>query len=206
MIDAGLKQLPKAAPLYLARGILRAQITDEIPTAIEDFEYAHKLDPKLSLSVDALGIVKTQQYNDVASRELFEKEAKSNPDDPVLQYLLAEQLSQSSDEGEEILRNAIRAAKRATLLDPHYVPARNLLAELYLRANQPNLAIEQAESALHVEPNDQEALYQKLLATRRLGDRAAVQALSKQFEAIRAANDEHQQKVDRFRLEEVTVR
>ena len=205
MVNAGLKQLPNSASLYLARGVLKAQITDQV-SAIEDFEHAHKLDPKLSLTVDALGIIKTQQYNDVASREIFEREVKLNPNDPVLQYLLAEQLSQSNNGSEESLGRAIAAAKQATLLDPHYVPARDLLARLYLRANQPKLAIEQADSALQNEPNDQEALYQKLLATRHLGDRVAVQKLSKKFEAIRAANDEHQKKVDRYRLEEVKVR
>jgi len=203
MVDAGLKRLPDSAPLYLARGVLKAQITAQIPSAIQDFEHAHRLDPKLSLSVDALGIVKTQQYNDADSWELFERQAKLNPDDPVLQYLLAEQISQASENSEEALGRAIAAAKRATVLDPHYVPARDLLAKLYLRANEPKLAAEQAERALEDEPNDQEALYQKLLATRRMGDRAAVQELSKQFEAVRRANTERQKNLDRFRLEEV---
>ena len=203
MVNAGLNRLPDAAPLYLARGILKAQTADQTASAIEDFEHAHQLDPKMSLSLDAIGIAKTQQYNDTASRELFEHQAKLSPDDPVLQYLLAEQLSQTSQSNAENLDRAVRAAQKATILDPHYVPARDLLAKLYLRANQPNLAMEQAEKALQDDPTDQEALYQKLVAARHSGDRAAVRELSQQFEAIRTANAEHQKTVDRFRLEEV---
>jgi tetratricopeptide (TPR) repeat protein len=203
MVDAGLRRQPDSAPLYLSRGVLKAQITEQLPSAIKDFEHAHTLDPKLSLSIDALGIIKTQQYNDADSRELFEKQSKLNPDDPVLQYLLAEQLSQIGQNSDETLKQAITAAKRAVSLDPRYVPARNLLAKLYLRANEPKLAVEQAESALKDEPGDQEALYQKLVATRRLGDRAAVQQLTKQFEVMRNANSVRQKSLDRFRLEEV---
>lgn len=203
MVDLGLSRLPDAAPLYLARGVLKAQVAEQIPAAIEDFEQAHRLDSKLSLSVDALGIIRTQKYDDAGSRELFERQAKLNPNDPILQYLLAEQLSQAGEDGKDTLNRAIAAAKQATLLDPGYAPARDLLAKLYLRANEPKLALEQANLALLNDPNDQDALYQKLLAARHLGDRAAVQELSKQFEGIRRANDEHQKILDRFRLEKV---
>jgi tetratricopeptide (TPR) repeat protein len=202
MVQAGLKQLPQSAPLYLARGVLEVQLADHMQAAIADFEQAHRLDPKLSLSVDAIGIVKTQQHDNAASQHLFEKQAKLNPNDPVLQYLLAEQLAEAENSGRETLDRAIAAAKRATVLDPHYQPAHNLLAKLYLRIEQPKLAIEQARIALADDPNDQEALYQELMATRRTGDREAIQELSRRFDAVRKANAQHQQNIDRFRLEE----
>jgi len=202
MVQAGLKRLPQSAPLYLARGVLEVQLTDRTQTAIADFEQAHRLDPKLSLSVDAIGIVKTQQHDNAASQDLFDKQAKLNPDDPVLQYLLAEQLSETENSDRNTLDHAIAAAKRATVLDPHYQPARDLLAKLYLRIEQPKLAIEQARIALADDPNDQEALYQELMATRRTGDRESIQELSRRFDAVRKANAQRQQNIDRFRLEE----
>jgi tetratricopeptide (TPR) repeat protein len=203
MVDAGLKRMPQSAPLYLARGVLKVQLSDQTQAAIADFEKAHSLDPKLSLSLDAIGIVKTQQHDNTASQNLFEEQAKRNPNDPVLHYLLAEQLSQSEAANGETLHRAIEAAKRATILDPHYLPAHDLLARLYLRAGEPRLAIEQAQIALADDPNDQEALYQELMATRSIGDSEAVRELSQKFATLRKANAERQQAIDRFRLEEV---
>jgi len=203
IVKAGLTRMPRSAPLYLARGVLEIQLTDQMQAAIADFEQAHRLDPKLSLSVDAIGIVKTQQHDSSASRSLFEEQAKLNPEDPVVQYLLAEQLSDSSAGDHEAMNRAILAARRATDLDPHYLPAHVLLSKLYLRTEQPKLAIAQARIVLTEDPDNQEALYQKLMATRRAGDREAVQELSQKFNALRKANAERQQNIDRFRLEEV---
>jgi hypothetical protein len=146
--------------------------------------------------------VKTQQHDSRASRSLFEEQAKLNPEDPVVQYLLAEQLSASSAGDSEAMNRAILAARRATDLDPHYLPAYVLLSKLYLRTEQPKLAIAQARIALTEDPNNQEALYQQLMATRRAGDREAVQELSQKFNAVRKANAERQQSMDRFHLEE----
>lgn len=202
MIDSGLSRLPDSAPLYLARGILKAQLTGQTASAIEDFQHAHKLDPQLSLSVDALGIVRTQEHNNADSRAIFEEQIRLHPDDPVLHYLLAEQLSQAA--GSNATQQAIQTAKQATVLDPNYVPARDLLAKLYLRANLPALAAAEADHALKSDPNDQEALYQKLIAMRRLGNHAAVAQLTHQFETLRARNAEHQRTLDRFRLDAVT--
>ncbi len=202
MVDAGLNRMPQSAALYLARGVLEVQLSDETQAAIADFEEAHRLDPKLSLSLDAIGIVKTQQHDNAASQNLFEEQAKMNPNDPVLHYLLAEQLSQSEAANDETLHRAIEAAKRATVLDPHYLPAHDLLARLYLRAGLPKLAIEQTQIALADDPNDQEAVYQELMALRSTGDREAVQELSQKFATLRQANAERQQAIDRFRLEE----
>ena len=202
MVDVGLKRIPDSAELYLARGVLKAQVTDRVQAAVADFEQAHRLDPKLSLSVDAIGIAKSQLHEDADSIRLFEEQAKRNPDDPVLHYLLAEQLSQKEGADKETLEQAIAAAERAIALDPHYQPAHDLLAKLYVRADQPRLAIEQALIALAIDPNDQEALYQQMMATRRTGDRAAIQELSRRFDAMRKANTERRQRSDRFHLEE----
>ena len=146
MLNAGLGRLPAAAPLYVARGALEMQVSKQAE-AVNDFETAHRLDPKLALSLDALGIVQTQQHQDLASLNRFREQARLNPKDPVVQYLLAEQLSQGETAGPD-LADAIAAAKQATLLDPHYQAPHDLLAKLYLRANQPQLAIQQADLAL----------------------------------------------------------
>ena len=200
VLNAGVARLPTAAPLLVARGVLEVQLSQE-QQAIADFQQAHKLDPQLSLSTDALGIVKSQQHQDQASVNLFRQGAAQHPDDPIVQYLLAEQIS-SHDSTDANLLAAIAAAKRATELDPQYEPAHNLLAQLYLRAQKPTLAIEQAKLALAQDPNDQEALYQELMASRRSGDRAAVKALVARLNAARKQNADKQHDIDQYRLVE----
>jgi len=202
MLDVGLKRLPNSAPLYVARGVLEVQLSKS-EVAIADFEQAHRLDPKLSFAVDAVGIMQSQQHRAGESLALFKAQAKLHPDDPLLQYLLAEQLSESAaDDTGANLTAAIVAAKRAVNLDPAYLAAHDLLAVLYVRAKQPQLAIQQAELALAQNPTDQDALYQEIMARRRSGDTANLQALILRFNEARKENMRKQGSVDRYHLED----
>jgi len=202
ILNAGLSRLPNAAALYIARGVLNVQLSQSA-AAVADFEQAHRLDPKLSFAVDAVGIMQSQQHQSAESLALFEAQARQHGDDPLLQYLLAEQLSESAaDTNGTRLTAAIAAAKRAVTLDPKYQAAHDLLAVLYVRANQPELAIQQAEMALAPDPNDQDALYQEIMARRRSGHTSQPQALTARFNQARKENERRQQNVDRYRLQE----
>lgn len=199
MLNAGLQRLPSSAPLFLARGILEMQVSRE-KEALADFERAHRLDPKLSLTDDALGIVQTQHHQSDSALASLQTQVQMHPEDALMQYLLAEQLAQGASDADT--QAALIAARRATALEPHYAPAHDLLAKLYLRAQQPKLALEQAQLALKEDPDDQEALYQELMALRRTGDTAGSQALVKKLSAVRKRNLEKQQAIDRYRLVE----
>jgi tetratricopeptide (TPR) repeat protein len=202
MLNAGLKRMSDSAPLYVARGVLEVQLSHS-DAAIADFDHAHRLDPLLSFAVDAIGIMQSQQHQNSQSLALFESQAKLHPDDALVQYLLAEQLSQNTENaGDTDLAAAIAAAKRATDLDPNYQAAHDLLAVLYIRAKQPKLAIQQAELALAEDPNDQVALYQEIMARRRSGDTSQIQALTARLNEIRKKNGSRQQATDRYRLQD----
>lgn len=203
MLNAGLSRLPQSAPLYVARGVLEVQLSQS-DAAIADFEQAHRLDPALSFAVDAIGIVETQQHQSGQSLALFESQARLHPDDALLQYLLAEQFAESADESLN-LGNAIAAAKRAARLDPRYKAAHDLLAVLYLRAKQPRLAMQEAELALALDPNDQDALYQEIMARRRSGETAELSVLVARFNQVRKENAQKQQDIDRYRLQDGTT-
>ena len=204
MLNAGLRRLPSAAPLYVARGVLEMQISQQ-EQAVADFREAHRLAPKLSLSEDALGMVQTQQHQSQASLASFREQAKQHPQDPLVQYLLAEQLAESGEGSSADVETAIAAARRATELDPGYQPAHDLLAKMYLRGQQPRLAIEQAEMALKLNPDDQEALYQELMARRRSGETRDLDVLVARLNRVREENARKQQSVDRYRLVEGTT-
>jgi tetratricopeptide (TPR) repeat protein len=169
MINAGLRVLPGAAPLYLSRGVLRVQLS-QFDAALEDFQEAHRLDAHLSFAEDAIGMIRSQQHDDQGSLEIFRKHAETNPRDPLLQYLLAEALFENANTvGANGQAEAIRAANRSIELEPDFQPARDLLAVLYLRVGNPTAARMQAIEALKRNPADTAALYQQIMADRNLG-------------------------------------
>lgn len=200
MINAGLTQLPNAAQLYLARGVLEVQVS-KFDAAIADFEKAHKLNPQLSLALDAMGIVESQQYKQTAALDLYRKEAKLHPTDSLLQYLYAEALSESGAT-KDATDAAIAAAEKSVALEPNYAPARDLLALLYLRKNDPHKALAEAQAALKIHPTDEVALYHDIMARRRLGQNSAVQNLVKELAVMRKENAQRRKAGHRYVLED----
>lgn len=199
MLDAGLKQLPAAAPLYVARGVLEVQLSQS-DKAVGDFKQAHELEPQLSLAMDAIGIVESQKYKPAAALELFQREAQLHPRDSLLAYLYAEALADS--DAPESAQKAIAAAERSVAIDPGYAPARDLLAVLWLRVNQPKRALEEAEAALKIQPDDDTALYHVIMARRKLGQTEGLQKLVQQFAAMRTQNAQKKRASRHYVLEE----
>jgi tetratricopeptide (TPR) repeat protein len=200
MVNAGLTQLPNAAQLYLARGVLEVQVS-KFDAAIMDFEKAHKLAPQLSLAMDAMGIVESQQYKQTAALDTYRKEARLHPKDSLLQYLYAEALSESGT-AKDATEAAITAAERSVALEPNYAPARDLLALLYLRKNDPHKALAEAQAALKIHPTDDVALYHEIMARRRLGQTAEVNKLVKELAVMRKENAQRQRARHRYVLKD----
>jgi tetratricopeptide (TPR) repeat protein len=188
-LTLGIQQLPSEARLYLARGVLEEQMT-QMDAALRDFEEAHRLDPQLSFAQDAMGMLFSQKHDSAAALALFAQQSQLHPDDPLLQYLYAEALSQVENADQKLTEKAIATAQRAVQLEPSYQPARDLLCVLLLRHNDLAGVIAQAEEATKRDPYDEVALYQQLLAERRLNHADRTAALVKQFQAAKAHNQE----------------
>ena len=139
----------------------------------------------------------SQKHESAASLALFRKQAQLQPQDALLQYLLAEALFES-DGGD--LKEAITAAQTACTLEPDYQPALDLLANLYLRTEQPALAARQAELALARDPNDSVALFAEIRAKHKLGKEEEVPALVKRLEQAKKADFARTQQSSRYRL------
>jgi hypothetical protein len=75
-------------------------------------------------------------------------------------------------------------------LEPGYQPARDLLCVLLLRHNDFAGVIAQAEEARKLDPYDEVALYQELLAEHKLNHADRTAALVKQFQEAKAHNQE----------------
>jgi tetratricopeptide (TPR) repeat protein len=199
MLNAGLTQLPDDARLYLARGVLLVQVS-QFDRAIADFESAHRLDPNLSLAEEALGMMQSQKHQTTAALETFRQQAMQHKDDALLQYLYAEALSQQGNTGPEQTAEAIAALKRAVSIEPDYRPAHDLLSVLYLGANDLPSSIHHAEKALQLDPNDDTAVYQELMAYRRMGKKEQVDALVARLKEIKQT---HQTERTKYLLQEV---
>lgn len=78
----------------------------------------------------------------------------------------------------------------------------DLLAKLYVMDGQPELAIEQAKLALAANPNDQAALYQEMMAVRRMGNKEELRALSARLNAIREQSNLRKESTPRYQLED----
>jgi tetratricopeptide (TPR) repeat protein len=200
MLDAGLTQLPDAAPLYVARGVLEVQLSQS-DKAIADFEQAHKLEPQLSLAMDAIGIVESQQYKPSAALALFAQQARLHPKDALLQYLYAEALADDNS-GTDATAKAIETAEKSVAIEPGYAPARDLLALLWLRVEEPQKALEQAQAALKIQPDDDVALYHEIMARRRLGQSEQVETLVKELAIMRAQNSQKERAGHHYMLQE----
>lgn len=201
-LTAGLTQLPREPNLYLARGVLQAQL-GHFSEAAEDFAKANELDPHLSFSEVAQGLVASQEHNSAQALNNFRAAAKAHPEDALTQYLLAEALSEKSDATDSIdYKEEVAAAQRASRLDPHMVAAHDLLATAYLRNNQPQKAIQECRAALASNPSDQQAVYHLILALRKTGSKDEILDLLKKLNQLRSATLQVSQ-TKRFRLEEV---
>lgn len=205
VLTTGISNMPKAAQLYVARGILCTQMS-EVSSAILDFETAHAIDPKLSIAVDAMGIMSRQEHHPVESLNIFRSEARLHPEDALLQYLLAQALSELGDSPAETAKEGIAAARKSIALNPDYQPAYNLLTMLCLRSGDVSGALSQAELAVAHDPGDATALYQLLLAKRRAGQKEGMKELSEKVSHLHQAQNNDRLNAPRYRLEDSVPR
>ena len=203
VLNAGLTQLPENAQIYLVRGVLYAQL-GKFMEATEDFATANRLDPNLSFTTTAMGIVQSQEHRSEEALDTFRAAAKAHPKDALTQYLLAEALSQQAEPASHDTQ-AIEAAQLAARLDPQMVAARDLLATLYLRDGHAQAAIEQCRAALATDPKDQQALYHLILALRKTDQKDQVPELLKQLMQLRTATQQQAAQEKRYKLDDAVT-
>jgi tetratricopeptide (TPR) repeat protein len=194
VVSDGIAQLPKAAPLFLARGVLYVQLA-QYDKAEADFETAHQLDPHQSLSAAAQGLLAEQENNLDGALATVQTKLVEKPNDPVLLYLRADFLSQKGVEpGTPEFQLAMRSATRAVSLRPGLSGARTVLAKLDLQAGRYPEAVEQCRKALEQDPNDQTALYHMIQGLRKTGDKTEIPDLLKRLAQLRkqTAHEESQ--------------
>jgi tetratricopeptide (TPR) repeat protein len=206
VLNAGIQAIPDSAALYLERGVLLVQM-QKYDEAAADFEMANKLSPQQNVSTIALGISLLQHEGPSQSLQVVRARLQKSPDDPILNYLLAEILLRKGVQpGMPEFQEAVSAARRSIQKNPDFVLAHNVLSELYLRAGNTQEAIAQSNSALKADPNDQTALYNLIMALRKSGNNSEIPALVERLAQATTSAREREADINRFKLVEPRVR
>jgi tetratricopeptide (TPR) repeat protein len=202
MINAGLRAEPKAAALYVARGVLYVQLA-QYEKAEPDFEAADALDPRQSVGSAAEGLAAVQENDPERALATVRSKLVKKPYDPFLLYLQADILTQRGpDPGSVEFREAMTSAKKAISLRPSLAAAHDVLAKLYLQAGQNDAAIEQCRKALSGDPKDQTALYHLIQAMRKSGKTAEIPDLLKRLADLRMEGTKEEAEHNRYKLVE----
>jgi tetratricopeptide (TPR) repeat protein len=203
MLNAGVAYVPKSAPLYLARGILRIQ-AGQYEQGEADFEMADRLNPAQAFSSEAIGITELQQSNLDEGLKSVRLRLRKHQDDAFLHSLLAEILLQKgAQNGSPEFKEAIDQALMAIKLNPNMAVARDILGGLYLKSGQLPLAITQCRLALKSDPDDQNALYHLIQGLRKSGKSTETPELLKRLATLRTAARETEASQNRYKLIEL---
>ncbi len=200
VVSDGITQEPNASALYLARGVLYAQL-DQYDKAQADFEKANDLDPSQSLSTAAQGLAAMQKNDlDQALASVQERLAR-RPNDPALLYLQGDILAQKGfGPPSPEFATAMRSAKKAVSLQPTLGPAHDVLAKLYLRSGDYRAAAQECRLALKIDSTDQSAVYRLIQALRKEGDNQETSELVKRLAKLRRESAREESERNRFRL------
>jgi len=202
MINAGLNAEPKAAALYVARGVLYVQLA-QYDKAEADFEKADELDPRQSLGSAAEGLAAVQENDPERALATVRSKLLKKPNDPFLLYLKADILTQRGPDPRSLqFREAMESAKKAIALRPSLASAHDVLAKLYLQAGQNEAAILQCRKALSIDPKDQTALYHLIQAQRKSGRTKDIPELLKRLADLRIEGTKEEAEHNRYRLVE----
>jgi tetratricopeptide (TPR) repeat protein len=202
VISDGIGLEPKAASLYLARGILYVQLAD-YERAEADFEKAHELDPSQSLSAAAQGLAAVQQNDLDRALATVQSKLAKKPHDAYLLYLQADFLTQKGAEpGTPEFQTAMTSVRKAVALQPTLAAAHEVLAKLYMQDGKYEDAAVQCRKALQIDPKDQTALYRLIQALRKTGNRQEIPSLLKQLAALRMQATKEEREKNRYRLVE----
>ena len=202
IVSAGLKRIPDSSELYAERAVLNAQLM-RYDEADADFAKANQLQPQQAFATVGLGISLLERNDTQRSLEVLQSRLKESPDEPTLNYLLAEVLTRrGAAPGTPEFKEAGAAAQRAVKAKPTFAPAHDVLSRLYLRAGDPTRAVEESRLALKFDPTDRTALFHLISALRASGNKSEVPGLTARLRDLAAAETRNDAERSRFRIVE----
>jgi tetratricopeptide (TPR) repeat protein len=165
---AGISRIPRAASLFLIRGVAYAQLA-EYDKAESDFVTAAGIEPDQPHSTIAMSLLYSDRNQLDKEKELLKSQLKVTPNDAVTNYLLANLLLRSGAEPGRPEFNEARAdLARSLQAKPDSVEAQILMGKLLEQQNDLSGALDHLQLALKIEPDNRSALDREFLLLRKL--------------------------------------
>jgi tetratricopeptide (TPR) repeat protein len=200
ILNVGLRRVPKAAQLYVARGILNVQM-GQYEEGDRDFRAAEALNPNFQAAAAARGMAELQASRLPESEADIRRQLAKSPNDAFLLCLLIEVLVRGgATPGSPAFTEAVRLAQKAVKLEPDLALAHDALGRLYLQTGRTDDAIEQSRLAVAKDPSDETALYHLIFALRKGEQTAELPELVKRLKELRQQAEEKEHAERRFHL------
>ena len=205
ILDAAAQKLPDSQRFHTMRGILQAEL-GRYEEAEREFEQARNQTDDSTAATTALAMTMEKSGRLDEALELIRKQAKENPEDPVVLRRLAEVLIQrGADPGEPEFEEARLALVRSIESSPNQPNSRTQLARMLLKLGQTAEAIQELQRAVEIDPGSQRASYQLFLSLRKAGRRAEAKELMARFQMLLKQEREEDIKKPRYRLIEKPI-
>ena len=200
IVNAGIANNPNSAELYTLRGAISAQ-TSDIERSTADFEHANRIKPDQSYGDVGLSLLLRQENQVDEAISVVRGRMRRSPDDPTLNFLLADLLMRKPDTpAGDTRKEARQLLQKVIAWKPAMAKAHATLGKLLLEAGDAQGAAKELKSALDRVPNDRVALNQYTLALRRLGRREEANQVAQKLRAVLEADRRAEVEKNRVKL------
>lgn len=200
VINAGIGNNPDSAELYTLRGAISAQ-TSDIEHSTADFEHASRIKPDQSYGDVGLSLLLRQENQVDEAIAVVRGRIQRSPEDPILNFLLADLLMRKADTpGGQTRKEARQLLEKVIASKPGMAKAHAALGKLLLETGDLQGAAKQLKLALDRDPNDRVALNQYTLALRRLNRRDEANAVAQRLRAVLEADRRAEVEKNKIRL------
>ena len=181
---SGLRFVQTSWRLYTVHGIASSLLSN-YEDAEADFERSLQLEPLNSASVAARSILYAHTDQPEKAISALRQKLRSTPNNPMLNYLLADALIRNGGEPTKPqFEEARRALLRSLRANPNSSDALTLLGKLYVRENSLDQAEQTLKRAVDCDPTNRAALNQLLVVFRKLGRREESFRIAQQLTAL----------------------
>ena len=198
---AGIARIPKAASLYLIRGVAYAQLA-KYDKAESDFMTAAELDPNQPHSTIAMSLVYSDRNEVDKEKALLTRQLAITPNDAVTNYMLADLLIRSGAlPHQPDFDKALMHLRKSLAAKPDSTEAQSLMAKLLTQNGNYADALSHIEVALKTEPNNQSALNRKFVLLHKLHRDAEADEVLSQLKTVLNDDLKHENAASKVRVE-----
>jgi tetratricopeptide (TPR) repeat protein len=165
---AGIARIPKAASLYLIRGVANAQLA-RYEAAESDFVTAADLEPDQPHSTIAMSLLYSDRNQIEKEKNLLTAQLARTPNDAATNYLMADVLLRSGAvPGQPAFEEAKAHLQTSLAARPDSVEGQILMAKLLAQQDLFADALAHIDQALALDPRNQSALNRKFVLLHKL--------------------------------------